>query len=154
MGNKSKGKILAVCTSSTRGIAKSPVEEIEIVVGYGIRGDAHAGHPTRQVSLLADESAEVMRGRGLEIGPGALGENVVTQGIVLKDLAPECVLRIGKEVTLEVAEIGKQQQEPNAIQAAVGDSIMLTEGVFCRVLEGGRVRPGDRIEVQAAENAR
>jgi len=153
MGSKRRGKILAVCTSSTRGVAKTPVEEIEIVVGYGIRGDAHAGHPTRQVSLLADESAEVMRRREVEIGPGALGENVVTQGIVLKDLPTDCMLRIGKDVALVVSEVGKQQQEPNAIQAAVGDSIMLTEGVFCRVIEGGRVRPGDRIEAAPAGNS-
>ena len=63
-----RGTILATCRSDERGVAKSPVEAIELIAGHGIHGDAHAGRSHREVSLWADESAEVMRARGVEVG--------------------------------------------------------------------------------------
>jgi hypothetical protein len=35
-------KIIAVCTSTKKGIKKNPVEEVIIEEDYGIDGDAHA----------------------------------------------------------------------------------------------------------------
>jgi molybdopterin adenylyltransferase len=147
------GTIVAVCTSETRGVQKTPTDAIELVVGHGVKGDAHAGDWHRQVSLLADESAELMRRKGAPAGPGAFGENIVTRDIDVKALPVGARIRIkgqaptAPEVLLEVTQIGKVCHEPCAIFAIAGECIMPTEGVFCRVLAGGLVRPGDAIEV-------
>ena len=52
------GKVLAVCISEKKGTVKHPVPEIDLRVGHGIEGDAHAGDWHRQVSLLAAESID------------------------------------------------------------------------------------------------
>lgn len=38
------GKIIAVCTSETRGVQKQSRKEALLEKDWGIRGDAHAGH--------------------------------------------------------------------------------------------------------------
>jgi len=141
------GEILAVCISETRGVQKKPVEQIECVRKMGIRGDAHAEDWHRQVSLLADESADIMRKKGVEIGPGDFAENILTRGIVLKNLPVGQRLRIGDSVVLEVTQIGKECHHDCAIYQATGDCVMPREGIFCIVVEEGPIRAGDRIDV-------
>jgi molybdopterin adenylyltransferase len=152
--------IIAVCISDVRGVQKTPVAEIELLADHGVKGDAHAGDWHRQVSLLADESAQVMRAKGVTVGAGAFGENILTRGIDVKALPIGAQLRIGapepgagpaaEAVMLEVTQIGKVCHNPCAIYALAGECIMPTDGIFCRVLRGGRVRPGDAIEVVEA----
>lgn len=138
-------KVLAVCVSERTGVQKRPVEEAELVVGHGISGDAHAGDWHRQVSLLADESAQAMRDAGAAVDPGDFGENLLTAGISLADLPVGARLRVGATL-LEVTQIGKECHTRCAIYHAVGDCVMPREGIFCRVLEGGPLRPGDPVE--------
>ena len=141
------GKILAVCLSETTGVQKKPVAQAECVENHGFKGDAHARDWHRQVSLLAEESIEQMRRKGIAVGWGDFGENLVTQGFELKTLPIGQKLRTDKNVILEVTQIGKVSHGPSAIYALVGASIIPTEGIFCRVLQGGKVRAGDSIDV-------
>jgi MOSC domain-containing protein YiiM len=145
------GVVAAVCVSETRGVQKTPGTEVLLVPDHGVRGDAHAGDWHRQVSLLADEAAERMRAKGLAIGPGAFGENILTRGVDLVSIPVGGRIRIGAAVLLEVTQIGKVCHDPCAIYAQAGECIMPTQGIFCRVLRGGTVRPGDAIEVAGAE---
>ena len=55
------GKIAAVCISEKKGIQKRDVRTRKLIEHFGLEGDAHAGKWHRQVSLLARESADVMR---------------------------------------------------------------------------------------------
>ena len=114
---------------------------------HGILGDAHAGPWHRQISLLAHESIEFMKARGADVGLGSFGENLVTEGLRLHDLPLGTLLRLTSGVTLRVTQIGKECHAPCAIGKAVGQCIMPEEGVFCEVLTGGIIRPGDGIEV-------
>ena len=69
--------VLAVCTSEKKGTVKTPVEEIIIQENLGVAGDAHADCTThRQVSLLAGESVDKMRGKGVELKWGDFAENI------------------------------------------------------------------------------
>ena len=58
-----KGKIVALCISGARGTVKHAVPEVTLVKGYGIEGDAHAGHWHRQVSLLSAEQVDAFNQR-------------------------------------------------------------------------------------------
>jgi len=142
------GHVIAVCTSSKRGVQKKPVAAIEVIVDHGVKDDAHAGDWHRQVSLLADESADVMRSKGVPIGPGDFGENIVTRDIEVKSLPVGQRLRVGGDVLLEVTQIGKVCHDRCAIYYAAGECIMPSEGIFCKVLHPGRIKPGDAIEVE------
>lgn len=140
-------QVLAVCISEKKGTVKHPVPEIQLKINHGIVGDAHAGNWHRQVSLLADESVEVMRRKFPNIPTGAFAENILTKGITLSTLPVGTKLRIG-EVLLKVTQIGKECHADCAIRRQVGDCVMPREGIFSVVLEEGVIRPGDPIRIE------
>ncbi len=141
-------KIIAVCKSEKKGTKKTPQAEIMIKKDYGVAGDAHADCQThRQVSLLAIESIDKMRGKGFDLQSGDFAENLTTQGIDLCSVPIGTRLRLGKGVVLEMTQIGKECHAACAIRKQVGDCIMPREGIFAKVIRGGRVRPGDSIEI-------
>ena len=142
--------VLAVCKSKDKGTKKKPVESGLVKEEFGLVDDAHADCSThRQISLLAEESIDKMRQMGLKVGPGDFAENLTTQGIDLPRLPIGTRLLVGKEVVLEVTQIGKECHTRCAIFQQVGTCVMPLEGVFARVIRGGVVKPGDPIEVKS-----
>lgn len=135
-------KIIALCTSKQKGTAKEMVNEVNLIEEFGIEGDAHAGKWHRQVSLLALEKIENFRAKGAHVDFGAFGENIVVSGIALNQLPIGQKLTIG-EVELEVTQIGKKCHDKCAIFYQVGECIMPTNGIFTRVLKGGKIKVGD-----------
>lgn len=144
------GTIIAVCTSENKGEQKS-AQPMGVLTERGLEGDAHAGDWHRQVSLLSETSVNVMRAKGLELLPGAFGENFVVRGIEVKDLPIGVRLQTGEGVILEITQIGKECHDRCAIYYQAGDCIMPREGVFARVINGGPIRPGDSIKVMEAD---
>jgi MOSC domain-containing protein YiiM len=146
-GITASGKIISVNTSETTGVKKSDVGDCLLVDGHGLEDDAHAGDWHRQVSLLAVESIDKMRDRGLDVRPGDFAENLTTQGIELVSLPVGTRLKVGGAALLEVSQIGKECTEPCAIYYQAGDCVMPREGIFAVVVEGGRVSVGDDVVV-------
>ena len=141
-------KVVAVCTSKKKGIRKQSIAEGQFKEEHGLVGDAHAGVvPNRQVSLLALESIDKMRGLGLELHPGDFAENITIEGMDICKLPVGTRLSIGEDVLLEISQIGKECHTACAIRRQVGQCIMPKEGVFARVLKGGRIRPGDKVSI-------
>lgn len=142
------GTVRAVCMSKRKGTRKEVVNgPIHIVEQFGVEGDAHAGHWHRQVSLLAWESIEKARARGLDVKEGDFAENVTTEGINLLALPLGTQVRIGDDVLLELSQQGKVCHKRCAIYYLAGDCIFPREGVFFVVLKGGDVKAGDSIDV-------
>jgi len=140
------GRVKSINTSKTKGVVKDSVREGIFRVNHGIEGDAHAGEWHRQVSLLADESAEKIRAKGLDINEGIFGENITTEGIELFTLPIGTKLKIGKTIQ-EVTQIGKKCHHGCAIKQIVGDCVMPREGIFTKVIVGGIVKTGDTVEI-------
>ncbi len=143
------GTIVAISISAARGRGKGNVPGARLVAGAGLEGDAHAGPGPRQVSLLALESIERMRARGLNVHPGDFAENLTTSGIDLCALGPGIRLRVG-EALLEVTQLGKECHDRCEIYRQAGDCVMPREGLFARVIEGGEVRVGATLAVEGA----
>ena len=141
-----QGKVIAVCTSKNKGERKTNVGRGKALIGLGIEGDAHAGFKHRQISLLALESIEKMRQKGLDVNPGDFAENITTEGLDLPLLPVGTKLRIG-EVLTEVSQIGKECHNRCAIYYQAGDCVMPKEGIFVIVLTEGEIAVGDAIEV-------
>lgn len=141
-----QGKIVAVCTSKNKGERKKNVGSGTMLVGLGLEGDAHAGFQHRQVSLLALESIEKMRQKGLDVNPGDFAENLTTEGLELPTLPIGTKIKIG-DVLMEVSQIGKECHNRCAIYYQAGDCVMPREGIFAIVVTGGKVAVGDTIEV-------
>lgn len=140
--------VVAVCKSKKKGTKKESVAQGLFKEDYGLIDDAHADCQTnRQVSLLAIESIDKMQGLGLNLGPGDFAENITTEGVDLFHLPIGTKIFVGGEVILEVTQIGKECHAACAIRRQVGKCIMPEEGVFARVVEGGLVKPGDRVKI-------
>lgn len=145
----SRGIVKAVNISDKKGVVKNPVESALLIADYGMEGDAHAGSGHRQISLLAQESVDKMTKEGAEgLCVGIFAENITTEGLELYTLPVGTRLKIG-ETLHEVSQIGKDCHTGCAIMKLVGKCVMPREGIFTRVLKGGKVRPGDEILVLA-----
>ena len=139
-------RVIGVCVSEKKGTMKHEVPEVNLRKEWGIEGDAHAGAWHRQVSLLGKESVDRMRKTLPNIAIGAFAENIQTEGITLYELPVGTKLRIG-ETLLEVTQIGKQCHYDCEIRRLAGDCVMPREGIFARVLQEGKIKPGDSVEI-------
>ncbi len=146
-GFSAAGSVVAVSVSHQKGTRKTPVDSIELQVGLGIAGDAHAGAWHRQVSLLPQESLEAMLEKIPGLAPGDFAENIMTRGLDLKALPVGTVLQVG-EAELAITQIGKTCHNDCEIRRLAGDCVMPREGVFCVVTRGGRVQAGERVRVR------
>ena len=142
-----KGKVLAVNVSDEKGTKKTNIQSCTLLKDFGLKGDAHAGPWHRQVSLLANESVEKMKAKGLDVGYGDFAENITTEGIDLVHLPIGTMIRIGDSVLLRVTQIGKVCHDRCAIYYQVGDCVMPREGIFAEVINEGDVKVGDEIMI-------
>lgn len=140
-----KGKVLAVNISEEKGTKKTNVQSCTLLKDFGLKGDAHAGPWHRQVSLLANESIEKMKAKGLKVSFGDFAENITTEGVDLVNLPIGTEIRIGKSIILRVTQIGKECHERCAVYYQAGDCVMPREGIFAEVVSEGEVRVGDDI---------
>ena len=145
-GADATGEIVAICRSERKGTEKMPVERAVFVTEHGIENDAHAGRWHRQVSFLDLGEIEKFRRCGADVAYGAFGENIVARGICFRNL-PIGTRLIAGEVVFEITQIGKKCHDTCAIYERVGDCIMPREGVFTRVLHGGVLQAGMKLEV-------
>ena len=138
------GIVKAVCISREKGSAKQNINECNLIEEFGLENDAHAGSE-RQVSLFSYDIEIAFAGRtGLEIEPGVFGENLLVSGFDFKKCAIGTRLACG-EVLLEITQIGKTCHQGCNIRQKTGDCIMPREGVFARVIRGGKIAVGDEM---------
>jgi MOSC domain-containing protein YiiM len=132
-----------VNTSPEKGTEKHPVAFIDVDPD-GVVGDAHRSSGGRAVSLLGEGAVDSFRREtGMAPAPGAFGENITVRGLEASALSPGDRLVIGT-VELEVTVIGKTCHGSScSVFRRAGRCVMPVEGVFCRVLRGGRIAPGD-----------
>ena len=140
-----KAEVITVSISKKKGTRKGNIPEGLLIENHGLKDDAHAGDWHRQVSLLAIESIEKIREKGLDVGPGDFAENITTTGIDLVNLPIGTKFRVGAEALMEVTQIGKECHSRCAIYYQAGDCVMPREGIFARVLKGGAIKQHDPI---------
>ena len=144
------GKVIAVCISPEKGTQKRNIGKGIFIEDFGIQGDAHAGKWHRQVSLLSHDKIDAFRARGAEVQDGAIGENLVVEGIDFRVL-PVGTRLYCSDVILEMTQIGKECHHGCEIFQKMGDCIMPREGVFARVIRGGTICAGDEMRVEDNE---
>ena len=147
-----KAKVVAINISQKKGVKKNQIEEGIFIENFGLKGDAHAGKWHRQVSLLGTESIAKMDLDSLRTKDGfcvgKFAENITTEGLILHDFPVGTKLLIGETIQ-EITQIGKECHDGCAIKQQVGQCIMPKEGIFTKVIRGGKIKTGDSIEVIA-----
>lgn len=162
-------RVVGVHRDGEHRFSKQTVDAIELRPGLGVVGDAHLGvtvqhlsrvarDPSapnlRQVHLIAQELLDELAGRGFDVAPGAIGENVTTAGIDLLGLPTGTVLRLGDAAEVEVTGLRNPclqlDRYRRGLQRAVLDraadgTLIRRAGVMAVVRCGGTVRAGDPI---------
>jgi MOSC domain-containing protein YiiM len=165
------GVVIAVCRDDEHRFSESPVQQITVVPGVGVEGDAHAGvtvqHRSRvardpsqpnlrQIHLVHRELLDGLQERGFRVGPGTIGENITTLGVDLLGLPTGTRLRIGSSATIEVTGLrnpcfqldGYQRGLQRAVLDREADgSLVRLAGIMGIVVDGGVIKPGDPIDV-------
>jgi len=143
----SKGVIYAISLSEKRGQLKKEVPEANLIENYGIENDGHAGAWSRQITCLNWSSVQNANiEHNLNIGPGDFAENILIDGLDLSCLIVGSKIRLATDVVLEITQIGKENH-PSIVSKTFGISLLPSEGLFCKVIRGGKIRKGDSVEL-------
>ena len=78
---------------------------------------------------------------GVSINGVKDAENLLIDGLDFSDLKIGSRLKIAETVILEVTQIGKEDH-PSIVTKTYGVSLLPTEGLFCKVISGGKVKKG------------
>jgi MOSC domain-containing protein YiiM len=142
-----KIKIASIAISKKKGTPKETVSGALLLKDHGIEGDAHAGPWHRQVSFLAAERIDGARNQGLAVDFGSFAENIATSGIDWREVSVGTRIVLGDSAMVEITQKGKECHHRCAIYYLAGDCIMPREGIFGKVIQGGRIACGDAIRI-------
>jgi MOSC domain-containing protein YiiM len=168
----STGIVVAVCRSETHTLRKTCQNQIRLLAGQGVEGDAHLGttvqhlsrvavNPNqpnlRQVHLIHEELHNQLRVAGFAVAAGIMGENITVRGVDLLGLPTATRLHLGASAVIEITGLRNPCKQLDSIQqglmAAVlgrderGD-LVRKAGVMGIVVSDGLVRPGDMVRVE------
>jgi MOSC domain-containing protein YiiM len=157
-----QGSVLQINVSKS-GVPKLPIAEAT-VTPLGIEGDLHAhpeihGGPRQALLLITAEGIEELTRAGFALYPGALGENITTQGLDRRTWRLGQRWSIGPEVIVEFTKIRSPcktiQVYGTEIHTAIYDAAMKAgdtssprwglSGFYARVVRPGAIRQGDAI---------
>ncbi|WP_038047611.1 MOSC domain-containing protein [Thermus caliditerrae] len=140
------GKVVSLHLGLGSGLPKPQVEVLELVAGFGAKGDRHAGKdPDRAVLVAGLPSYEKAKGVGIQLPFGALGENLLLD-LDPHNLPPGTRLRIG-EALLEFSYVCTVCSSLSQFDLRLPKLLYGGRGLYARVLEGGLVRVGDPVRI-------
>ncbi|MDD1522240.1 MULTISPECIES: MOSC domain-containing protein [Bradyrhizobium] len=112
-----EGRVVAVAADRGHHFSKPSRDQIVLVEGHGVEGDAHAGpfvrhrylarrRPRlpnlRQVHLIPSELFATLAEAGFEIGAGELGENITTARLDLERMPLGPLVELGPTAIIEL----------------------------------------------------
>ena len=140
--------VSALFTSPGRGSATStPHERVRAIPGNGFEGCAHANPPKREVLFVSQEHLD-----SLELEPGAIRENLTIEGLDVHEWPIGQHVRVG-EAVFEITMVCDPCHKMDALRDGLRAQLEGKRGMLARVVEGGEVAVGDRVELVAAEVA-
>jgi MOSC domain-containing protein YiiM len=157
-----RGRIVQLSVSPG-GVPKRAVPRAH-VTRLGLEGDAHRdqehhGGPERAVCIFPLEAITALVAEGHTITPGALGENVTTEGLDWQLVVPGAHLLLGDRVLVQVTRYTSPCH--NIAPVFVGRDFSRVSQkrhpgwsrVYTRVLAEGAVRAGDPVRLLSEREA-
>ena len=165
------GIVIAVSRSATHTFGKQVQDNIRLLAGLGVEGDAHLGTTVqhrsrvaadpnqpnlRQVHLIHSELHDELKAAGFSLSAGQMGENITTRGVNLLALPVGTILSIGSEAVIEVTGLRNpcyqlDDFQPGLMAAVIARDaqgrLIRKSGIMGIIRTGGEIRPGDRIQV-------
>ena len=90
--------------ASGEGYARVPLQQAQLVEGYGIEADAKGGSGGRQLNIMAAEAMKSLAREGFHAAPGQLGEQLTIAGLDIDSLPVGARVQIGEDACVEVVE--------------------------------------------------
>jgi MOSC domain-containing protein YiiM len=142
------GHLLAIARAPVKRGPLMELQEAAVDVAEGVDGDARGKRPGRQVTVVFREGWDAAcRDLGAELPWITRRANLLVEGVA--------VPREGKRLVIGslVLEVTQETQPCQVMEAAHrGLRAALTPewrgGVCCRVVQGGTIRVGDRVEIE------
>jgi MOSC domain-containing protein YiiM len=142
------GEVLHIFQCLAHGEPMREFDEVYAIENKGFKDCLHGrSGSSRQVLVMDYETLEEFG-----IAPGRARENLTTHGIALGTLSLGQRLRAG-EVLLEVSKPCTPCHQMDEIRQGLQEAIHGRRGLLCRVVESGRIRRGDRVEVEEKAHA-
>ena len=139
-------EVLHLFQCLAHGETMQEFEEVLAVENKGFQKCIHGRTgSSRQILLMDLETLEEFG-----IPAGRARENITTRGIHLNALPLGQLLRVGPAL-LEVTKPCTPCHQMDEIRPGLKNALRGRRGVLCRVVKGGPIRRGDRIERQAAD---
>jgi MOSC domain-containing protein YiiM len=160
--------VVAVSAAKKHRFSKAVTNNITLLAGLGVAGDAHCGayvqhlyekarNPTqpnlRQVHLIEQELLNQLKADGYAVGPGQLGENIMTYHLNLLELKVGTVLQLGENAQVRITgprepsvKIDRFQRGlQKAVTARRGGHTFMKGAAMGIVIASGMVSVGDII---------
>ncbi|MCG8328000.1 MAG: MOSC domain-containing protein [Chitinophagales bacterium] len=166
------GIVKSLSKSKGHTFNKYNCDQLTLLKGLGVEGDAHMGEKVkhrsrvakdpnqpnlRQVHLIHAELFEELAQQGFQVQDGEMGENITTTGIDLLNLPKDTILSIGTASKIKITGLRNPCNQINSIQNGLMQAlidkdeegnIIRKAGIMGIVLEGGAVNVGDEILVE------
>jgi MOSC domain-containing protein YiiM len=120
------------------------LQQATVRTGLGIEGDNHARPASKRQVLLAD--LETLEELGL--APGTIKENVTVSGLDTGLLRAGQVLRLGRQVVLEVVGQCEPCFRMDEIRAGLRQELGGRRGALAWVRNGGLISVGDPVVIE------
>ncbi len=138
---KNIGKVLKTfsATKESSGLPRPNVEELNLIVGYGIENDKFAGKKLDQtVMIVGIQSYEIANQNDIELEFGTLGENI------LLDFDPH-IFEVGKQLFIEDSIIEITQVCTVCNHLSVFDKklpllLKSHRGLYCKIIKNGIIK--------------
>src|SRR6202012_3599940 len=164
-------RIAGLASDGKHRFSKSRRESLVLLDDVGVEGDAHAGpfvrhrylarrNPAmpnvRQVHLIPVELLDMLRAEDIILGPGDLGENVLTAGLDLESLPLGTILKLGAEAAVELTGLRTPCVLIDRFTPGLKRRMLIEEygrprfrcGVMAVTRSSGRISTGDAIAVR------
>lgn len=148
------GTLLSIHIAEAASVEMETLAEAKLVAGVGIAGDRYATargtysdrpHADRQVTLIEEETLVALkRDHDIDLAPDETRRNLLVREVPLNHLVGRqfrvgSVLLHGGRLNVPCAYLDELLGKP------LFGPLTNRSGLNCRIIEGGMIRPGDRI---------
>jgi len=147
-------KIISICYQpdvsklEDKKFNRVQANSIELIEGHGIKGDRKAGrNPKRQINIMSLDSVQILSELGFEVHPGALGEQLVIDGVDIMSLPIGTQIQLGDSAVIELTMVRTSCEWLELIHGQSKDDATNRIGMLAKVIQSGVIHVQDEVKI-------
>ena len=134
-------------TVDSSGLPRPTVEHLELVEGYGIKGDKFAGDDLdKTVMIVGQNSYDIANDNGIDLKYGSYGENILLS-FDPHELEVGTVLHI-EDSAIEITQRCTICDHLSVFGKQLPRLIKKHRGVYCKVLKSGTITKESKVSCE------